>query len=47
MPIEAIADLCGHSSPAVTGEAYRYRLRPVITRGAEVADAVFRSGKSA
>ncbi|QFG26280.1 tyrosine recombinase XerC [Actinomadura sp. WMMB 499] len=47
VPIEAIADLCGHSSPAVTGEVYRHQLRPVITRGAEVADAVFGPGKSA
>ncbi|OLT37900.1 hypothetical protein BJF79_28585 [Actinomadura sp. CNU-125] len=47
VPIEAIADLCGHSSPAVTGEVYRHQLRPVITRGAEVADAVFGPVKSA
>lgn len=47
VPIEAIADLCGHSSPAVTGEVYRHQLRPVITRGAEVADVVFGPGKSA
>ncbi|MFA1551756.1 tyrosine recombinase XerC [Actinomadura chokoriensis] len=47
VPIEAIADLCGHSSPAVTGEVYRHQLKPVITRGAEVADAVFGPGKSA
>ncbi|MFB4298443.1 tyrosine recombinase XerC [Actinomadura sp. NTSP31] len=47
LPIEAIADLCGHSSPAVTGEVYRHQLRPVITKGAEVVDAVFGPSKSA
>nr|WP_305790679.1 hypothetical protein [Actinomadura latina] len=39
--MEAIADLCGHSSPAVTGQVYRHQLRPVISRGARVADSVF------
>ncbi|WP_149256888.1 tyrosine-type recombinase/integrase [Actinomadura sp. K4S16] len=43
VPIEAIADLCGHSSPAVTGKVYRHQLKPSITR----ADAVFGPGKSA
>ncbi|WP_410050029.1 tyrosine-type recombinase/integrase [Actinomadura sp. CNU-125] len=43
LPIEAIADLCGHSSPSVTGEIYRHQLRPVITRGAQVGDSVFGS----
>ncbi|MFB4302542.1 tyrosine-type recombinase/integrase [Actinomadura sp. NTSP31] len=47
LPIEAIADLCGHSSPAVTGEVYRHQLRPVITKGAEVVDVVFGPSKSA
>lgn len=47
VPIEAIADLCGHSSPAVTGQVYRHQLRPVITRGARVADTVFGTGGSA
>ncbi|MWA02308.1 tyrosine-type recombinase/integrase [Actinomadura sp. LD22] len=47
LPIEAIADLCGHSSPAVTGEVYRHQLRPVITKGAEAVDAVFGPSKSA
>ncbi|QKG27289.1 site-specific integrase [Actinomadura verrucosospora] len=47
LPIEAIADLCGHSSPAVTGEVYRHQLRPVVTKGAEVVDAVFGPSKSA
>ncbi|GAA1825602.1 site-specific integrase [Actinomadura chokoriensis] len=47
VPIEAIADLCGHSSPAVTGQVYRHQLRPVITRGARVADTVFGTGESA
>ena len=47
VPIEAIADLCGHSSPAVTGQVYRHQLRPVITKGARVADTVFGPGGSA
>ncbi|MEU9019348.1 tyrosine-type recombinase/integrase [Actinomadura sp. NPDC048394] len=47
LPIEAIADLCGHSSPAVTGEVYRHQLRPVVTKGAEVVDVVFGPSKSA
>ncbi|WP_254715238.1 hypothetical protein [Actinomadura sp. NAK00032] len=47
VPIEAIADLCGHSSPAVTGQVYRHQLRPVISRGARVADSVFGTGESA
>ena len=35
VPLETIADLCGHASTAVTEEAYRHQLKPVITKGAE------------
>ncbi|WP_344952784.1 hypothetical protein [Actinomadura miaoliensis] len=41
MPLESIADLCGHSSTAVTEEVYRHQLKPVITKGAETINAVF------
>ena len=35
VPLETIADLCGHASTAVTEEVYRHQLKPVITKGAE------------
>jgi integrase len=38
---EEIARLVGHSSTRVTETVYRRELRPVITTGAEVMDAVF------
>jgi integrase len=41
VPLENIADLCGHTSTAVTEEVYRHQLKPVITKGAEAIDAVF------
>jgi integrase len=41
VPIENIADLCGHSSTAVTEEVYRHQLRPVITKGAETMNTIF------
>ncbi|MFC4908418.1 site-specific integrase [Actinomadura gamaensis] len=47
VPIENIADLCGHSSTAVTEEVYRHQLKPVITKGAEVIDSVFGRSQSA
>ncbi|MFC5182422.1 site-specific integrase [Actinomadura harenae] len=47
VPIENIADLCGHSSTAVTEEVYRHQLKPVITKGAEAINSVFGRGKSA
>ncbi|MFD0857125.1 tyrosine-type recombinase/integrase [Actinomadura adrarensis] len=47
VPIENIADLCGHSSTAVTEEVYRHQLKPVITSGAEAIDAVFGEDRSA
>ncbi|WP_285699997.1 site-specific integrase [Actinomadura sp. NBRC 104412] len=46
VPIENIADLCGHSSTAVTEEVYRHQLRPVITKGAEAINAVFGASES-
>ena len=49
VPIENIADLCGHSSTAVTEEVYRHQLKPVITKGAETMNSIFgdKSAKSA
>jgi integrase len=43
VPIENIADLCGHSSTAVTEEVYRHQLKPVITKGAETMNTIFKS----
>jgi integrase len=42
VPIETIADLVGHASTAVTEEVYRHQLKPVITRGAETMNAIFK-----
>jgi site-specific recombinase XerD len=42
VPIETIADLVGHASTAVTEEVYRHQLRPVITRGAETMNTIFK-----
>jgi integrase len=39
--VEEIARLAGHSSSRVTELVYRKELRPVLTRGAEVMDAIF------
>jgi integrase len=39
--IEEIARLAGHSSTRVTELVYRKELRPALTRGAEVMDAIF------
>jgi integrase len=39
--VETIADLVGHASTAVTEEVYRHQLKPVITRGAEIMNAIF------
>jgi site-specific recombinase XerD len=47
VPIENIADLCGHSSTAVTEEVYRHQLKPVITKGAEAMNTIFKKNKSA
>ncbi|WP_165494868.1 hypothetical protein [Actinomadura roseirufa] len=43
MPLEEIAELCGHSCPAVT-RGYRHQLKALIAKG---ADAVFGPGGSA
>jgi len=40
--IETIADLCGHAGTAVTEEVYRHQLKPVITKGAQTINAVFK-----
>jgi integrase len=42
VPVEVIADLVGHSGTSVTERVYRMQLRPVITEGAEIMDAIFR-----
>ena len=42
MSIEEIARLVGHASTRTTEVVYRRELRPVITTGAEIMDAVFR-----
>jgi integrase len=42
VPIETIADLCGHAGTAVTEEVYRHQLKPVITRGAETMNTIFK-----
>ncbi|MEV5574426.1 tyrosine-type recombinase/integrase [Spirillospora sp. NPDC052269] len=47
VPLENIADLCGHASTAVTEEVYRHQLKPVITKGAEAINSVFGRGESA
>jgi len=47
VPLETIADLCGHASTAVTEEVYRHQLKPVITRGAQTMNAIFNQQKHA
>jgi integrase len=47
VPIETIADLVGHASTAVTEEVYRHQLKPVITKGAETMNIVFRTSTRA
>ena len=41
-PVEEIARLAGHSSTRTTEVIYRRELRPVLTRGAEAMDTMFR-----
>jgi integrase len=41
VPIEDIADLCGHSGTSVTEKIYRHQLRPVLLKGAVVMDQIF------
>ena len=40
--LEEIARLVGHSSTATTEQVYRHELRPVLQRGAEVMDQIFK-----
>jgi integrase len=46
VPIETIADLCGHAGTAVTEAVYRHQLKPVITKGAETMNSIFGSSQS-
>jgi integrase len=41
MPIEQIADLCGHAGTSVTESVYRHQLRPVLLTGAVAMDRIF------
>jgi hypothetical protein len=43
VPLEDLSRLVGHSSTVVTETVYRKELRPVLTRGAEAMDIVFRT----
>jgi integrase len=43
VPIETIADLVGHAGTAVTEKVYRHQLKPVITKGAETMNTIFKS----
>jgi integrase len=43
VPLEHISRLVGHGSTVVTERVYRKELRPVLTRGAEAMDIVFRT----
>jgi integrase len=42
VPVEEIARLVGHSTTATTEAVYRRELRPMISTGAEVMDAIFK-----
>jgi integrase len=46
VPIETIADLVGHASTAATEEVYRHQLKPVITRGAETMNTIFKQNQA-
>ncbi len=41
VPLEDIADLCGHAGTSVTEKVYRHQLRPVLLGGAVVMDRIF------
>jgi hypothetical protein len=41
MPLDDIADLCGHAGTSVTEKVYRHQLRPVLLRGAIAMDRIF------
>lgn len=43
MASDQIAQLVGHSSTSTTETVYRHQIRPVIRRGAEVMDTLFRA----
>lgn len=44
VPLKEISRLVGHSGTAVTEEAYRKQIRPVIRTGAMVMDGIFGRG---
>ncbi len=46
VPIETIADICGHAGTAVTEAVYRHQLKPVIRTGAEYMNSIFGSSQS-
>jgi len=46
VPVETIADLVGHASTAETEEVYRHQLKPVITRGAETMNTIFKQNQA-
>ena len=46
VPIETIADLCGHAGTTVTEQVYRHQLKPVIKQGAETMNSIFGSSQS-
>ncbi len=41
VPLEEIARLFGHGSTKVTETVYRKQLRPILTGGTQVMDALF------
>ncbi len=41
VPLEDIADLCGHAGTIVTEKVYRHQLRPVLLTGAAAMDRIF------
>lgn len=41
IPLEDIADLCGHAGTRVTEAVYRHQLRPVLLNGAVAMDRIF------
>jgi integrase len=47
VPLEAIADLCGHAGTTVTEKVYRHQLRPVLLTGAVAMDRIFGEGQAA
>ncbi len=47
VPIETIADLVGHASTAVSEEVYRHQLKPVITKGAQTMNTIFKQQNQA